>query len=395
MAGNHPIVFSELKAKVGIDDVAFSLGYRIDKRAGVGRYYEMILGDPRNPTDKIIVNNTTDKARQFFFRRDGSKGDVISLIRENLNSFQVEGTNEWTRVAKVLAQLSNTSIAQTPERTYAASVSASKVFDPTRYDVYSIREGKMPYLLTYRGFSDSTVRDFGDSVVLIRDRQNTKFDGLNIGFPYTNPVNQALAGYEIRGSKGFKAKASGTDSANAAWIAEFPKGDPENIRNVYFFESSFDAMAFYQMNKAKLAISPFSLVSVGGAFNPKLAEKVMGRYPVAKAWDCFDNDLAGQMYSANLVKAVDKKDFDITTDNQIVSLRYGEKTFQCPKEEFDFRSSAADLGMSYSVGHWKSPTNFKDWNDCLLGKQITTTFSPSKYLRDENLANLRKNAFKM
>ena len=395
MATNHPIVFSELKAKVGIDDVAFSLGYRIDKKAGVGRYYEMVLGDLNNPSDKIIVNNTPDKSRQFFFRRDGSKGDVVTFIRENINSFNVEGKNEWTKVANVLAHISNTPIAPQVDRTYAVSASGSKVFDPTRYDVFPIRYGKIPYLLTNRGFTENTIKEFADCIFLIRDNKNQRFDGLNIGFPYINPENESLSGYEIRGNKGFKAKASGTDSANSAWMAEFPKGNPQTIRNVYFFESSFDAMAFYQMNKAKLSITPFALVSVGGAFNPKLVEKIMERFPVAKAWDCFDNDLAGQIYSSNLIKAIDKKDFTITTDSNIVSLRYGDKEIQCPKDEFDFRSKAADLGICYSCGHWKSPANFKDWNDCLLGKQITTTFSPSKYLRDENLANQRRNSFSL
>ncbi len=395
MSGNHPIVFSELKAKVGVDDVAFSLGYRIDKKAGVGRYFEMILGDPHNPSDKIVVRNTPDKSQQFFFRRSGSKGDALTLIRENLNAFNVEGKNEWTKVANVLAQLSNTPISHS-EKTYISnSSSTSKIFDPTRYDVFTIREDNIPFLLKNRGFSTSCIIDFKDSVVLIKDTYNKNFDGYNIGFPYTNPETEALSGYEIRGSKGFKSKASGTDSANAAWIAEFPKGNPDNIRNVYFFESSFDAMAFYQINKAKLNISPFALVSVGGAFNPKLAEKIIDRFPTAKAWDCFDNDLAGQIYSANLVKAADKINFDINTDDKIVSLRFGDKEIQCPKEVFDFRSNAASLGMSYSSGHWKSPTNYKDWNDCLLGKQIQITFTPSKYQRDENLANQRQNAFKM
>ena len=388
------IVFSELKAKVGIDDAAFALGYRIDKKAGVGRYYELVLGDPNNPSDKIIVKNTTDKSQQFFFRRDGSKGDVISFIRQNINSFNVDGSNEWTRVANILAKLSNTPISNSDKKVVSSSTTTSQIFDPLRYDVFSIRTN-IPYLLSQRGFSEGTIREFGDSIVLIRDNHNKRFDGLNIGFPYIRPDNESLAGYEIRGSKGFKAKASGTDSANAAWIAEFPKGNPQIVRNVYFFESSFDAMAFYQINKARLNIAPFALVSVGGAFNQKLAEKIMDRFPAARAWDCFDNDLAGQTYSATLVKAADKTDFQITTDNQIVSLRYGDKTLQCPKDEFDFRSSAADLGMSYSCGHWKSPTNFKDWNDCLLGKQITPSFSPSKYLRDENLANQRQNSFKM
>ena len=294
MAGNHPIVFSELKAKVGVDDVAFALGYRIDKRAGVGRYFEMTLGDPLNPTDRIIVKNTPDKSQQFFFRRDNSKGDAVTFIRENLNSFNVEGTNEWTRVANVLAQLSNTPISHSEKEYVSNAGNTNKVFDPARYDIFSINEEKIPFLLKNRGLSERCIKDFRDYVVLIRDNYNKKFDGLNIGFPYTNPETDALAGYEIRGSKGFKSKASGTDSANAAWIAEFPKGNPENIRNVYFFESSFDAMAFYQMNTAKLNISPFALVSVGGAFNPKLAEKIMKRFPTARAWYCFANHLAGQ-----------------------------------------------------------------------------------------------------
>lgn len=395
MATNHPLVFSELKAKVGIDDVAFSLGYRIDKKAGVGRYYEMVLGDPKNPSDKIVVKNTADKSQQFFFRRNGSKGDVVNFIRENLNAFNVDGTNEWTKVANVLAQLSNTPISYADKAYVSNASAASKVFDPTRFDVFSIKEDKIPFLLYNRGLSANCIKDFHDNVVLIRDNGNKKFDGFNIGFPYTNPETEALSGYEIRGNKGFKSKASGTDSANSAWIAEFPKGNPQNIRNVYFFESSFDAMAFYQMNKARLNIAPFALVSVGGAFNSKLAEKIMNRFSAAKAWDCFDNDLAGQMYSATLVKAVDKIDFEISTNNEIVTLRFGGRQIQCQQDQFDFRSSAANLGISYSCGHWKSPNNFKDWNDCLLGKQITMTFSPSKYLRDENLASQRQNAIKI
>ena len=395
MAGNHPIVFSELKAKVGIEDVAFSLGYRIDKKAGVGKYFEMILGGANNPSDKIIVKNTSDKSQQVYFRRNGSRGDVVTFIRENLSAFNVEGKGEWTRVANVLAQLSNTPISHSEKSYISSSASTNKTFDPARYDIYKIKEDKIPFLLKNRGFNSSCIMDFGNNVVLLKDNYNSKYDGFNIGFPYTNPETEALTGYEIRGNKGFKSKASGTDSSNSAWIAEFPKGNPENIRNVYFFESSFDAMAFYQLNKAKLNISPFALVSVGGAFSPKLAQNIMHRFPTAKAWDCFDNDLAGQIYSANLVKAIDKTDFEIKTNDQIVSLRFGGKEFQCPRDEFDFRSNAASLGMSYSCGHWKSPTNFKDWNDCLLGKQIQISYSPSKYLRDENLANQRQSAFKM
>ncbi|EJX02516.1 hypothetical protein EVA_09377, partial [gut metagenome] len=88
---DYKVNFRELKAKVGIDDVAYSLGYRLDRKAGVGRYIEMVLGDGKEKQDTLIICHPQDKAAQRYFRRDGSKGDVVTLIRENLNSFHVTG----------------------------------------------------------------------------------------------------------------------------------------------------------------------------------------------------------------------------------------------------------------------------------------------------------------
>lgn len=394
MANGYPIVFSEMKAKVGVDDVAYSLGYALDKKAGVGKYFELVLGDLRNPTDRIVVRNTPDKASQIWFRRNGEKGDAVSLIRENLNSFNVPGGNEWTRVANVLAKLANQPMAQ-ERRVATQSLNAPQVFDPTRYDVYRIDPNNIHWTLRKRGFDRSTIAAMGDNVLLIRDNKNTKFDGLNIGFPYTKPGNDELAGYEIRGANGFKSKAAGTDSAHSAWMADFPPETPSLSRNVYFFESSFDAMAFYQLNRTRLELSPFSLVSVGGSFNPELASSIMKKYPAAKAWDCFDNDPAGQMYSAALVKAVDKVDFSIEHTGNDIVIKHGDRQIQCPKEQFDFRRSAAELGMKYSTGHWKSPSNFKDWNDCLMGVPKERSLSISKYQRDVNLANQRQSSLKL
>lgn len=395
MKQQYPIVFSELKSKVGIDDVAYSLGYRLDKRAGVGRYVELVLGDVARPSDRIVIKNDTDKGRQFYFRRDGSKGDVVSFIRENLNAFNVSGTNDWTRIANVMAKMANMPV--NVETQYATSRNnyVPQVFEPERYETKSINAPEMPYLLKKRGFSMETVSAFGDSILLIRDRNNNRFDGFNIGFPYHRPEDDALMGYEIRGGGNFKSKAAGTDSSHSAWIVDFPKDCPRLSRNVYFFESSFDAMAFHQMNRTRLNMSPFTLVSVGGAFNPALLQSVMRRYPAAKAWDCFDNDTAGQMYAAALVKAVDKVDFSIAQVDGIISVKLGEKDFRCPGEEFDFKKCAVDLGMTYSTGHWKSPAGFKDWNDCLLGKSATPRITPSKYQRDENLFERRKSTIKI
>lgn len=56
-----------------------------------GSVHRACAGEGRDKRDTIIVSNRRDKASQTFFRRDGSKGDVVSFIRENLSSFNVIG----------------------------------------------------------------------------------------------------------------------------------------------------------------------------------------------------------------------------------------------------------------------------------------------------------------
>lgn len=92
----HQVDFKALKAKVGIDDIAYSLGYQIDRKAGLGRYIELVLPDGAGGRrDTIIVSHIHDKAQQTFFRRNGQRGDVISFIQENANSFGISGRNNW------------------------------------------------------------------------------------------------------------------------------------------------------------------------------------------------------------------------------------------------------------------------------------------------------------
>ena len=102
---DYKVSFKEMKARVGIDDVAYALGYRLDRKAGVGRYIELVLGDGTNRRDTIIVSNPRNKAAQTFFRRDGSKGDVVTLIRENLDSFFVSGKDEWQKNTRKTANM--------------------------------------------------------------------------------------------------------------------------------------------------------------------------------------------------------------------------------------------------------------------------------------------------
>lgn len=64
----HQVDFKALKAKVGIDDIAYSLGYQVDRKAGMGRYIEFVLPDSAGGRkDTIIVSHIHDKLNKLSF----------------------------------------------------------------------------------------------------------------------------------------------------------------------------------------------------------------------------------------------------------------------------------------------------------------------------------------
>lgn len=401
MSETRKIVFSEVKSRVGIDDVAFSLGYTLNRKAGIGKYFELVSNSDTiivsNPNDK---GNTKDKSKQIYFRRDGSKGDLISFIKDKFDCYHSNGDIDWFKVANVLAKYDGQPQIEIPERKeIEAARSYVPKFNPDRYETVKIDFQKPHWLLSKRGFSNGTVSKLGENIVLIRDRKQVNFDGFNIGFPYRNPETDEITGYEIRGGNSFKCKAAGTDSSHSFWSAEF--GDTQlGVRNVYLFESAFDAMAFYQMNKTKLNLSPFALVSMGGSFTQNQIEGVLKRFPNSKLWDCFDNDFAGQTFSKNLVVYADKKPLDILCKNdengeKLAVLTHGTESVTKKAESFNFKEAAKELGVKYNVGHWKAPSNYKDWNDCLLGKSINLEIPVSKYERNEILYQKRNSSIKL
>lgn len=297
---DYKVNFKELKARVGVTDVAYALGYRLDRKAGVGRYIELVLGDGREKRDTLIVSHPNDRSAQTFFRRDGSKGDVLTLIRENLNTFFVTGKDEWQKVAKVMARFANMPEPEyNDDREYVKSARTASVFDASRYETRPVNPDKIPSLFSGRGLSDETVRRFAPFISFIRDKRNGNFDGYNIGFPYTGADGQ-VKGYEIRGYGGYKSKAAGTDSSSAAWVADLSGGNPEAVRSIFFCESAFDAMAFHQMNRSRLH-PDVALASLGGTFSDNQIVGTMNRFPNAKAFDCFDNDIAGRIYGLRMI----------------------------------------------------------------------------------------------
>ncbi len=383
------VSFQELKTRVGIDDVAYALGYRLDRKAGVGRYFEMVLGDGHDKRDTIIIRNTSNKAAQTFFRRDGSKGDVVTFVRENLNAFNTTGNNDWQKITNILSGFANMPVQEyRSDLEYISASRGDKPFNPERYDVQDVKLDKIHKLFFQRGFDAETVRIFSPFVKLISDRHNRNFSGFNIGFPYTSLCQDGIAGYEIRGFGGFKSKASGTNSSSAAWVADFSHGNQSMVTNVFFFESAFDAMAFHQMNRARLG-NDVALVSLGGTFSESQVLGVIDRFPNARIVDCFDNDLAGRVNGLRLISVAERIPMKIQKTEEGLNVTAKDKTFLLELKRPLHIEIGQHISIKQKLGQWLPPGEFKDWNDCLLGKTIEPVISPTKRDRDANLAQRR------
>lgn len=392
---DYKVNFKELKSRVGVDDIAYALGYRLDRKAGVGRYIELVLGEGGNKRDTIIVSNPNNKSAQAYFRRDGSKGDVVTLIRENLNAFPVSGKDDWQKIAKVLARFANMPEPEYREDSdYVKSVKSDAVFDSARYEVKPINSERIPALFSQRGLSDETVKALSSHISLIRDKRNEKFDGYNIGFPYTNGEDDAIKGYEIRGHGGYKSKAAGTDSSSSAWVADLSNGNNGMVKSVFFCESAFDAMAFFQMNRIQLG-TDVALVSLGGTFSDKQITSTMARFPHARAFDCFDNDLAGRIYGLRMMALLEGLPMKINRKGDVIRIEAKEKSFELNTERSLLAQVGKHLSIRYKMGQWLPPKAFKDWNDCLLNKPMEVIHSPHKDERGQNLTERRKSSLKM
>lgn len=57
------------------------------------------------------------------------------------------------------------------------------------------------------------------------------------------------------GSGSYKGKAEGSNSSEGLWIANL-KGDLDSVGGVAWFESAYDAMAFYQLNREQIKSNP-------------------------------------------------------------------------------------------------------------------------------------------
>ena len=385
--------YTTFKAQVGIDEIASYLGYKLDRRAGVGRYIEMCLRDGAGrKTDSIIISHPSDKSSQTYFHRNGScGGDVISLVRENIDSFGVVGNTEQDKLNAVIDKFTGTSYAFNREYDLTGNVSP-KVFDASRYVIEPAAD-HFDAIMSYfrqRSISEETVRVFLPYLLRVTDTK-AEYKFRNLAFPYRQPGSDTIEGFELRGFKGFKMKAEGTNSSTAAWIADFSDGHPDSVRHVFFAESGYDAMAFFQVNRARIDLPSSVFVSTGGSFSNMQIRKVSDYYAHARYWDCFDNDKAGILYGIRMEALMNRIMLNIvTTDEGAIIEHRGIKTVRIANDDLSLNRVANEFHLLRHVSVWKAPKDYKDWNDVTMNKPLSPVAQKTKFQRDENLRENRK-----
>ena len=388
-------MFEEYKAfkeKVGVDDVASYLGYKLDRKAGIGKYVEYNIRDGRgHKMDSIIISHPHAKSSQTYFHRNGaSGGDAISLIRENLNGFGVTGNSEPEMLRAAMAKLANddTIISKSEDRYKELK---PQVFSLSRYQMETAAEHFEAVMSFFRARSidEETVRVFLPFLMRVTDAE-AQYRYKDLAFPYTQPGSEKIEGFELRGYNNFRQKAPGTNSSSAAWIADFTNEQPDNAKNVYFFESGYDAMAFYQVNKSRLSLEASVFVSTGGTFSSMQIKGITDYYSQAKFWDCFDNDLPGILYGVRMESQMSGQFVNIITTDDSVIFQKGADKCRMKKEEVSLPKVREQLGLDRHVYVWKAPKAFKDWNDVTMNKPMKDLPVKSKHQRDENLREKRR-----
>ena len=384
--------YKAFKEKVGVDDVASYLGYKLDRKAGVGKFVEYNIRDGRGrKIDSIVISHPNEKSSQTYFHRNGaSGGDAISLIREHINEFCVTGSSEQEMLRAVMAKLTSDDsfVAKSEDRYKELN---SQTFDIKRFQMESAAEHFDAVMSFFRGrgIDEETVRTFLPFIMRVTDTE-AQYKYKDLAFPYTRPGNEKIEGFELRGYNNFRQKAAGTNSSSAAWIADFTKEQPDNAKNVYFFESGYDAMAFYQVNKSRLSLETSVFVSTGGTFSSQQVRVITDYYPQARYWDCFDNDVPGILYGIRMESLLSGQFINIVTTDDVVIFQKGTEELKLKKDEVTLNKVREKLGMDRHVYVWKAPKAFKDWNDVTMNRPMKDLPVKTKYQRNENLREKRR-----
>lgn len=314
--------FREYLDKVNIQEVLLHAGYIRNKRDGL-RYpsYVRLDNDGRRiKGDKFIVNPTTNTCYHPPIIKNYN---VISLITEHPDMFPEKVTNPYRLVHDVCRSILGLPPAERSQN--IAPVREAKPFSLDKYDLKHFDathadgyRGFYPYFKS-RGIDFLTQKTFKDHFVLASKTNENGKTFTSLAFPMRIAgKGDTIVGFEERGrprmdgSSGYKGMALGSNASEGIWIANLGRKDLTQAKEVFWFESAYDAMAYYQLNRQthpELKNAVF-LSTSGNPTNLQFRGVVMEALE-ARHHLCFDNDAAGKQFVLNFELAMQRLKTDL------------------------------------------------------------------------------------
>lgn len=313
---NTPLTYDDFRERIDIQDVLRDAGYHLNRRDGLRwpSYVRVDSDGHRVHGDKFIV---TANGKGCFHPPEMKVYSVVSFIVNHPDLFQEyhPGMNPHHLVNLVCNRLLNQPI----------DPSMRNIIEPRRQSrPFSVKDYQFTY---FQKLNAENMRQFAPffnsrmikpyvqkafaSYFMLAAKQvdNEKnISRTNLAFPLTIPGSKDIVGLEERGrprldgSSGYKGKALGSNASEGLWIAS-PKGtELKDARNVLWFESAYDAMAYYQLHaRGNDDMKEAVYLSTGG--NPTVMQfrGVIKEAPGACHHLCFDNDMAGRQFAENFL----------------------------------------------------------------------------------------------
>ena len=252
------LTYEDFKNRLTIQDVLLDAGYRLNRRDGL-RYpsYVRVDSDGRRMRgDKFLVTGDNHCCFQPPTYR---VFNIISFIKEHPQFFADyrPGMDPHRLVNLVCNRLLNHPIEDR----------VTKILDPVRearpfrlkdYELFSFNQLDWnsqkrfyPFFI-HRGIDLNTQSAFKDYFYLATKRIQNQTKYANLSFPLRIPGGSDIVGFEERGrmsnlGTSYKGKAAGSNSSEGLWIANLSGKPLDKAEKVLWFESAYDAMAYYQL----------------------------------------------------------------------------------------------------------------------------------------------------
>ena len=413
------MTYDDFLRSLSIKDILVDAGYTLNKRDGL-RYPSYVRygsDGTRIRGDKFIV---TQNGNCCFRPPEQKLYNVISFIKafpEKFTEFR-GGMSSDHLVNLVCNRLMNNPIVDnfSHHRNQAAEIKPFSLDDYTLH-LFNPQDRETqkkfyPYF-KHRGIDLYTQYAFHKHITLATKERPDGKSYTNLSFPLTLPSDKEhkIVGFEERGrpqsdGTSYKGKAEGSNSSNGLWIANLSGKSLEDADKVLWFESAYDAMAYYQFNRQSGADTKAVYVSTGGNPTENQFRGLVSITPQAKHHLCFDNDNAGRIFALNFIYQPSMlwRDY-VYSLKEPLDVKSGDFSL-LPKETRELYAKAESLEIEYysskssglvckedlenikaeailaikefndairealpfrcSVAIEQTPSGYKDWNDALL-----------------------------